>query len=207
MNDPKKVQDSAAPGIEDRTTSTALVRRLTRDYVRPHLWRIGAALLCMIVVAASTAAFTQLIKPIVDDVFVRRDADMLWPIALMALAVFAAKGFASFGQGVLMSFVGHKIVATMQERLYARLIGADLAFFNKTAPGDLIARFVNDINLLRNAVSNTLVGFGKDLLTAVALVAVMFYEDWVLALAVVAAVLYGGLQVMQIGRATRKERV
>jgi subfamily B ATP-binding cassette protein MsbA len=204
LNDPKKVQDSAAPGIEDRTTSTALVRRLTRDYVRPHLWRIGAALLCMIVVAASTAAFTQLIKPIVDDVFVRRDADMLWPIALMALAVFAAKGFASFGQGVLMSFVGHKIVATMQERLYARLIGADLAFFNKTAPGDLIARFVNDINLLRNAVSNTLVGFGKDLLTAVALVAVMFYEDWVLALAAFLTFPTAILPIVQIGRRMRK---
>jgi subfamily B ATP-binding cassette protein MsbA len=210
LNDPKKAQEStarlaeAAPGIEDQATSPALVRRLARDYVRPHLWRIGAALLCMIVVAASTAAFTQLIKPIVDDVFVRRDADMLWPIALMALAVFAAKGFASFGQGVLMSFVGHKIVATMQERLYARLIGADLAFFNKTAPGDLIARFVNDINLLRNAVSNTLVGFGKDLLTAVALVAVMFYEDWILAMAAFLAFPTAILPIVQIGRRMRK---
>ena len=194
---------SAAPAATGTTTGV-LVRRLMREYVRPHLWRIGAAILCMIVVAASTAAFTQLIKPIVDDVFVQRDGAMLWPVAGMALAVFAAKGFASYGQGVLMSFVGHGIVAEMQERLYGRLIGADLAFFNRTSPGDLIARFVNDINLLRNAVSNTLVGFGKDLLTALALVGVMFYEDWVLALAAFLAFPSAILPIVQVGRRMRK---
>ena len=195
---------NAPAAAENATTTAALVRRLLREYVRPHLWRIGAAILCMVIVAASTAAFTQLIKPIVDDVFVRRDGAMLWPVAGLALAVFAAKGFASYGQGVLMSFVGHKIVAEMQERLYGRLIGADLAFFNRTSPGDLIARFVNDINLLRNAVSNTLVGFGKDLLTALALIGVMFYEDWVLAVAAFLAFPSAILPIVQIGRRMRK---
>ena len=202
-------QISTAPATPDSQATTgtatgALIRRLLREYVRPHLWRIGAAVLCMVVVAASTAAFTQLIKPIVDDVFVRRDGTMLWPVAGLALAVFAAKGFASYGQGVLMSFVGHRIVAEMQERLYGRLIGADVAFFNRTSPGELIARFVNDINLLRNAVSNTLVGFGKDLLTALALVGVMFYEDWILALVAFLAFPSAILPIVQIGRRMRK---
>ena len=195
--------DTAAAAPEYQATTPALVRRLAREYVRPHLWRIAAAIVCMVIVAASTAAFTQLIKPIVDDVFVRRDSTMLWPVAAFALTAFAAKGFASFGQGVLMSYVGHKIVAEMQERLYGRLIGADLAFFNRTSPGDLIARFVNDLNLLRSAVSNTLVGFGKDLLTALALIGVMFYEDWVLALAAFLAFPTAILPIIQIGQRMR----
>ncbi len=193
---------AAAPPLDNSTQS--LVRRLTREYVRPHLWRIAAAILCMAIVAASTAGFTQLIKPIVDQVFIDKNEAMLWPIAGLALAVFAAKGFASYGQGVLMSYVGHKIVAEMQDRLYGRLIGADLAFFNRTSPGDLIARFVNDVNLLRHAVSNTLVGFGKDTLTALALVGVMFYEDWLLTLIAFLAFPSAILPIVSIGRRMRK---
>ena len=48
----------------------ALTRRLLRDYVRRHVGRIVVAVLCMAAVAACTAGFTQLIKPIVNDIFV-----------------------------------------------------------------------------------------------------------------------------------------
>lgn len=181
-----------------------LVGRLVRDYVRPHWPRILAALFCMTVVAASTAAFTQLIKPIIDDIFINRREDMLVPIAVAALVVFVAKGAASYGQEVLMSVVGHRIVAEIQRRLYNHLIGADLAFFNRTSPGDLVARFVNDINLLRAAVSNTLVGLGKDALTALALIGVMFYEDWRLAALAFLTFPAAVVPIVRVGRRMRK---
>ena len=59
----------------------ALMGRLLSDYVRRHVGRIVAAVLCMTAVALCTAGFTQLIKPIVNDIFVARDEAMLWPIA------------------------------------------------------------------------------------------------------------------------------
>ena len=184
-------------------TTRALVARLARDYLRPQLRRIVAALSCMVVVALSTAAFTQLIKPIIDDIFLNKREDMLVPIALSALAVFTAKGLATYGQSVLMSFVGHRVVAELQRGLYARVIGADLAFFNRTSPGELISRFINDIAMLRNAVSNTLVGFGKDSLTALALIGVMFYEDWMLAAVAFVAFPTAILPIVRIGRRMR----
>ena len=185
-------------------TTRSLVKRLFREYVRSLMARIVAALSCMVVVALSTAAFTQLIKPIVDDVFMNRQEEMLLPLALAALAVFTAKGFAGYGQAVLMSYVGLRIVADMQRNLYERVIGADLAFFNRTSPGELIAHFINDINLLRNAVASTLVGLGKDSLTTLALVGVLFYEDWRLALIAVAVFPTAIFPIVRIGRRMRK---
>ena len=192
------------PKRQDRDSTRQLVGRLLRDFVRPHAGRIALALACMAVVAISTAAFTQLIKPIIDDIFVARREEMLLPIALIALAVFLAKGFATYGQAVLMSFVGHRVVADLQQRLYDRLIGADLAFFQKTSPGELVSRFINDVNLLRNAVSTTLTGVGKDSLTALALVAVMFYEDWILAAIAFVAFPTAILPIVRIGKRVRK---
>jgi subfamily B ATP-binding cassette protein MsbA len=194
-------QAGGLPRLDE--TTQALVARLFRDYLRPQAGRIVAALLCMVVVALSTAAFTQLIKPIIDEIFVSRNEDMLLPIALAVFAVFAAKGLATYGQSVLMSYVGHRVVAELQRGLYDRVIGADLAFFNRTSPGELIARFINDINLLRNAVSNTLVGFGKDSLTALALMGVMFYEDWLLASITVVVFPTAILPIVRVGRRMR----
>jgi subfamily B ATP-binding cassette protein MsbA len=83
------------------------------------------------------------------------------------------------------------------------VIGADLSFFNRTSPGELIARFINDIAMLRNAVANTLVGFGKDTLTALALIGVMFYEDWLLAAIAFVAFPCAILPIIRIGRRMR----
>jgi subfamily B ATP-binding cassette protein MsbA len=190
------------PGPDSATA--ALVARLLRDYLRRHATRIALAFGCMLVVALTTAAFPKLIQPVVDDIFVARRPEMLWPIALAALAVFVARGVAAYGQAVLMTTVGQSIVARMQNDLFRRLIGADLAFYSESSPGGLVARFINDVNLLRNAASNTLTGLGKDALTAAALVAVMFYEDWLLAAIAFVAFPTAVLPILRIGRRLRR---
>ncbi len=184
--------------------SRALVMRLLRDYLRPHLWRIVVALFCMAVVALSTAAFTQLIKPIVNDIFVARQSAMLWPVAAACLVVFVAKGLAAYGQAVLMSFVAHRLVADVQSQLFDRMTGLDLAFFHQHSPGQLVSRFIADTNVLRGSVSNTLTAIGKDSLTLMALVGVMFYEDWRLAFVAFFAFPCAIWPIITIGRRMRK---
>ena len=159
----------------------ALTRRILSGYVRPHVWKIIGGLACMAVMAVSIGAFTQLIKPIINDIFIEKQANMLVPVGLAALIIFMSKGLATYGQAVLMAMVGNRIVADMQAQLFDRLMGSDLSFFHKTSPGILIARFINDVNLLRTSVTETLTGIGKDSLTLIVLVGVLFYEDWFLA--------------------------
>ena len=191
--------------IDFRDASTkVLLRRLVRDYVAEHKLRIAVALVGMAIVAGTTAGFTQLIKPIVNDIFGARRSDLLYPVAITTIAVFTLRGFAAYGQAVLMSQVGHRVVAKIQQQLFDKLIGADLAFFHHNAPGALVSRFINDVNLLRNTTSSTLTAIGKDTLTATALVAVMFYEDWLLALFTCVVLPIAIFPSVRIGRSMRK---
>ncbi len=185
-------------------TTKELLGRLIRVYVRPQLSRIVMAVICMAIVAACTAAFPQLIKPIINEIFVSKNEAALIPIAIACLVVFAAKGIADYAQTVLMSFVGHRIVADIQTQLFERLIEAPLAFFHSTAPGVLIARFINDANLLRSAVSTSLTSIGKDSLTLIGLVSVMFYEDWQLSALALIAFPTAILPIVRVGRRMRK---
>lgn len=162
-------------------STNVLVRRLIRENLRKYVLHLGAALACMAVVSGTTAVSAYLMKPIVNDVFIAKNEDMLWWVAGIVLLTFFAKGFASYGQSLLMAFVGLRIIADSQTRLYRHLIGMDLGFFNSMPSGRLVSRFLVDINNMRVAVSNAFTGVGKELLSLIGLVTVMFVQDWRLA--------------------------
>jgi subfamily B ATP-binding cassette protein MsbA len=155
-------------------------------------------------VAASTAGNAWLMEPVLDRIFVARESHLLWAIAGVVLALAVVKGFATYGQSVLMNDVGQRIVADIQRSLFARLMRADLAFFHANPTGTLVSRFINDANLLRNAASTVLVGIGKDALTVVALVALMLWQDWLLALLSFVIFPIAVRPVIRIGRKMRR---
>ena len=184
--------------------SAALVQRLVRDFIRRHTGKIVLALFCMGVAAASTALRAWLMEPVLDRIFVARDDSFLWLIAGTALALAVIKGFADYGESVLMTRVGLRVITDVQTTLYARLMRADLAYFNANPSGTLISRFTNDVALLRNAAVNVLAAFGKDAVTVVFLVGLMFYQDWVLALVAFVGFPLAIRPIVGIGRRDRK---
>ncbi len=165
----------------DHQSTRALLRRLLAESVRPYIGWIALALVCMGLMAGATAFSAWLMEPVVNDIFIAKDEAMLWFLAPIVVGTFVVKGAANYGQSVLMSKVGLRIVADNQKRLYAHLTHLDLAFFHSVQTGRLLSRFLVDINSLRNAVSNVLTSFGKDLMSLIGLVFVMFLQDWLLA--------------------------
>ena len=162
--------------------SSALVARLARDFMRPHAKSLLLAFVLMGLAAASTAGRAWLMEPVLDRIFVAREASLLLLIAGGALGLAVVKGLADYGEAVLMTRVGQRVIADVQIALFARLMRADLAYFHAHPTGTLISRFTSDAALLRGAAANVLGGIGKDAVTVIFLVAVMFYQDWLLAL-------------------------
>jgi subfamily B ATP-binding cassette protein MsbA len=162
--------------------SAALVARLARDFIRPHVRRIALAFVLMGLAAGSTAGRAWLMQPVLDRIFVAREGSLLLLIAGAALVLAVVKGLADYGEAVLMTRVGQRVIADVQIALFARLMRADLAYFQANPTGTLISRFTSDATLLRGAAANVLAAIGKDAVTVVFLVGVMFYQDWLLGL-------------------------
>jgi subfamily B ATP-binding cassette protein MsbA len=159
-----------------------LVQRLMRQFLRPYIIQIILAIACMAVVAGATAANAWLMEPVLDRIFVAREDGLLLLVATAVFGLAIAKGSATYGQTMLMNYVGQRVVADIQRALFTRLIHADLAFFHANPTGALMSRFTNDVAMLRGAAANVLAGIGKDAVTVVFLVGLMFYQDWMLAL-------------------------
>jgi len=205
--DSKKTIDTALSGFnEDEApiSTRHLLSRLLRDFVKPYIGRLLLAGLCMAIAAAATASLAYLMEPVLDKVFIDRDSTMLFLVPIAVIGATLIKGLATFFQGVLMAFVGQRIIADLQSKIFQHLLHFDLAFFQNTASGNLISRLTNDVNLMRNAVSNALTGMVKDSLTLLFLVAVMFEKDWQLALVAFVVFPLAVFPIIRIGRRTRK---
>lgn len=182
-----------------------LWRRLLRGYVHQEKRALVAAVLCMAIAAGSTAALAKLMEPVLDQVFVNKSPDSLMGIAAMVLLTFVAKGVASYGETVLMTGVGLRIVARLQQQVGSHLLQSDLAYFQRKPTGVLISHVTQDINQLRYAVSNAVTAIGKDSLTLIALLAVMLWQDWQLACIAFVALPVAILPIRWIGRRVRRE--
>ena len=191
-------------GNKRHLSTVALVRRLLRENVRHYFGWLVLALVCMAVMACATALSAWLMEPVVNEVFIAKKRETLWLISAVVLATFAVKGAANYAQTTLVSYVGLRIIADNQTRLYAHLQRMDLAFFQSRPTGTLISRFTVDIALMRAAVSNALTGFGKDALSLVGLIVVMFIQD--VRLAVVAFLVFpvAVIPIVRLGRRMRR---
>jgi subfamily B ATP-binding cassette protein MsbA len=184
--------------------SMRLLGRLWRDHGRRYLGRLLLAVVCMIIVAATTGAIAYVMKFVADDIFVRRDQTVLVPISAAIFLIFLIKGLATFAQSILMNYAGQRVVADIQRRLFDHLMGADLAFFQANHTGQLISRMTNDVNRLRGTVSSVLIGIGKDSLTMIVLVVIMFERDWLLALFASLVFPLASFPITWIGRKVRR---
>ena len=174
--------DTAPSPTSTDASTNVLVGRLLREHLRPHWKKLLAAGICMIIVAAATAANAWLMQPVLDDVFLNKDRAMLMLVPVAVLVVALVNGFASYGQGTLMGVAGQRIVADIQVAMFAHLMRADLAYLHRDTSGRLVSNFLEDANLLRNAVARAVTGMAKDVLMLAFLLALMFYQNWRLAL-------------------------
>ncbi|NIO17344.1 MAG: ATP-binding cassette domain-containing protein [Deltaproteobacteria bacterium] len=164
-----------------------LYRRIL-TFVRPYYGRLVAATLCMVVVSAFSGVIAFLVKPVLDDIFINKDASKLFLMPLLVAVIFLLKGFFDFAQAYLMAWVGQRVIRDIRDLLYSHLQTLSLSFFINNPTGVLMARITNDVSLMQNAVSNALTGIIKDFFAVIFLIGVIFYRDS--KLAVVAMVLF-----------------
>jgi len=176
-----------------------LYRRLL-GYLRPHAPALVVGTVLAIVVAAMEGAIAWLVKPAMDDVFIRRDATMLKLIPLLFLGAYIAKGLARYGQSYLMASVGERVIARLRRDLYAHLQRMSLSFFTSRHTAELMSRVVTDVNRLARLSSTVLVMTIRQTVMVVALATVMFVRDWRLALIALVVFPFVGVAVRSIGR-------
>ncbi len=174
------------------------------SFVRPYLGIISVAIFFSLFVSLFSAAQAWLAKPVIDDIFIKKDWETLKIITLAIVAISFFKNLFSYIYSYMMRYVGAKVVADLRVHIYNHLILLPLGFFTKNPSGNLISRMTNDIGMLQEILASSVKNFFVEGFTFVALIGVAFYRKWDLAILAMLAIPVTGFIVIKIGDILRK---
>jgi len=146
-------------------------------YYKNYKKQLFFALIGMILVAVASSATAYLIKPVLDKIFIEHNEKMLYILPFFIILAYFAKGVGSFIESYFISYIGMDIIRKIRDELLEHLLKLDLDFFYKIHSGELMSRLINDIERIRNAVSNQIATLIKETLTAIGLLGVVIYQS------------------------------
>lgn len=158
----------------------AILRRLVLENFSIFWKRYILAFFLMALVAAATGSSAWLMRDLINRVFIARDATMMTVICVSILVIYTAKGFASYGQEVLLARIGNNIIARTQRKIFDAILLQDLSFFQANGSADLVARITHNAQAASSALNLIATSLGRDFLTLVSLIAVMIAQDPIL---------------------------
>lgn len=168
----------------DIESVSAVLKRVVAENGRDHIKGYAFAIVCLLIVAGTTAFTAWIMEAVINEAFANRRADLVWIICGSIFAAFVLRGFAGYGQAVTLSKIGNNIVARYQQRLFSHLMALSVGYFNDARSAQLAAQINQNINGVRDVLNLTVTSLARDLVTLIALIGVMLHQDLVLTLIV-----------------------
>ncbi len=151
-----------------------------------------------ILIVISTVGSAYIMKPMMDEMFIKKDESMLYLIPAGLLAIFLTKAIGKYVQTIYMEHIGQSIITRFREILLDKMIRSDMGYLYQNRSGELISRITNDIGRIQMFVSNMLPDIFRDIIAVVSLVGYIIYLNPLLSfytLIVVPLIIYPLMQV------------
>ncbi len=178
-------------------------RRLAA-YITPYWSRLLVAMVCAGSVALLTAGFAYMVKPIIDEVFINKEFELLKWIVSAVIFIGIARGGFNYGRSYLMRWVGNRAIANLRNDLYRKMIQMPIGFFTHQRTGKLISLVVNDAAVVQQVVATVIRDLFQQSLTMIVLMGVLFYLNWKLAIVSVIVIPLGAYPLSVMGKRIRK---
>jgi ATP-binding cassette subfamily B protein len=159
-----------------------LMRRLLR-YARPYRSLVAASLGLLAVEGVLQLVGPLLTQRVIDVALPARDAAAAGRMATLFAAALTLSFIASYGETLLTSLLGQRVMRDLRHELFAHLQKLPVAFFDRNPVGRLITRVTSDVESLNELFTAGVVSGMGDLFTLVAISVLMLVTDWRLALA------------------------
>lgn len=172
--------------------------------VKPYWKRVTLAVAISIIISGLNGSIAWLIKPVIDDMFIKKDIRLLLLLPLGVFLIFLLKGVFSFFHEYLMKSVSQKMVMQLRNMLYTHILDLPMGYFGKNSSGELISRVINDTTVLQDVVSGTIKDMFIESSTVIILAGVAFWRRWdltLISLLVLPSAFYG------VGRLGRRMRL
>ncbi len=158
-------------------------------YLRPYLGKLLLVAVFLLVSSLSGVVGTYLLKPIFNiaaDMFQTgsRDFGPIIRNILLLAAVYIAGVAANYGVNRLLLRVNTGVLYQIRCEMYEHLERLPLKYFDSRTHGEIMSRFTNDTDTLREMLSNALPNMISSSVTLLGVLVAMFLMHWKLTLLV-----------------------
>ena len=130
--------------------------------------------------------------------------NVVYFVPLLFVLIFLLRSLADFASGYAFQHIGLGVTTDIRNDLYRHILEQSSRFHAEHPSGELVARVINDVGLMQNAVSNRLLDLFQQSFTLVALLALLLSTNFKLALislVLAPALLY---PIVRFGRGMRR---
>ena len=158
-----------------------VIKRIWKNYASGSMKLLLIALFCNAIVALTTPALPELIRRVIDDIFVNSNREMLTILPLIAILIMFIRALGTYGANVAINYIGQKIVGFLQKDLYKAILNSDMSYINSIHSARFISSFTADTTKLRETMSSVVVNLSRNILMVLGLIGYLFYVDPTLA--------------------------
>ena len=197
-----KKKETKEERSERRRKELRLALRVFR-YFLPYKWAMVVALLASAVVSGTTAGTAWLIKPALDDIFIRQDGTALLYVPLAFIVLTALKGAGRYLQNWCMHYSALHVLETMRQELFQKIITLPLHFYEESQVGALMSRVINDVGMIRQSLP-AFIQIIRQVITMISLLYVVFQQNFELACWAIIVLPVAGFPLSLFSRALRR---
>ncbi|MEM0906132.1 MAG: ABC transporter ATP-binding protein [Pseudomonadota bacterium] len=200
---PARQTTKSGQALVARGAALPLLKRFFADHIAEHRLFLIYTLIAIAFVAASTSLYPLMINW-AFEAFGEKSTWAIYTLPWLIMVATAVRGGSTYLQVFFTEKAVTRVEADLQKRLYAHLIGADLAQITAASPAAWTQRFTTDLIYIRQALVRFVRVFLRDGLTILALFCSMIYLDWMLSLIAGVILPLALIPIARIGKRLRK---
>jgi len=149
-----------------------VVKRMLQ-YLKPHRWKMIAALFLTLMESGLTLLTPYLMKVAIDQYIIPADFPGLVRIVIIIVVVFVGLFFVSASQRYVVSLVGQRMLATVRSDLFRHLQRLQQGYHDRTIVGVTVSRVINDVAEINELFSQGIITLIGDFLVLIGIIVVM----------------------------------
>ncbi|MCI2255838.1 ABC transporter ATP-binding protein/permease [Domibacillus sp. PGB-M46] len=144
-----------------------------------------AGLAASVLTTAAGLVVPLLTKNLVDGFSLSSlSVPLMSAIALAFIAQAVINGLSIYW----LSVVGYKIVSSLRDRMWMKLIRLPVSYFDRQSSGETVSRVVNDTSVVQDLISNRFPQFISGIISIVGAVIILLLMDWKMTMLMLASV-------------------
>ncbi len=162
--------------------------------IKPRRGILAVGFVLMAINRVSGLILPATTKYLVDNVFLKHQANLLVPIVAVVLSATVVQGLTSFTLTQLLSKSAQKMIAELRRRVQAHIGRLPVSFYDANKTGALVSRIMSDVEGVRNLIGTGLVELAGGLMTALIALGYLLHTS-----VMMTAVAFGVLLVFGVG--------